>query len=128
MTNAVTHAKKLSDKGYTTYLPGGEFKATTEAIVGDEATLSLQKYNFTKGFWGTNGVSLTAGFSTPDVKEAMVKRAAMLNCARCYVLCDSSKFSQISCVKFGDFANADIITTKVTEEEFAHCDNILEVR
>lgn len=128
VTNAVTHAKKLSDKGYTTYLPGGEFKATTEAIVGDEATLSLQKYNFTKGFWGTNGVSLTAGFSTPDVKEAMVKRAAMLNCARCYVLCDSSKFSQISCVKFGDFANADIITTKVTEEEFAHCDNILEVR
>ena len=118
----------LSDKGYTTYLPGGEFKATTEAIVGDEATLSLQKYNFTKGFWGTNGVSLTAGFSTPDVKEAMVKRAAILNCARCYVLCDSSKFSQISCVKFGDFANADIITTKVTEEEFAHCDNILEVR
>ena len=73
-------------------------------------------------------MSLTAGFSTPDVKEAMVKRAAMLNCARCYVLCDSSKFSQISCVKFGDFANADIITTKVTEEEFAHCDNILEVR
>ena len=128
VTNAVTHAKKLSDKGYTTYLPGGEFKATTEAIVGDEAALSLQKYNFTKGFWGTNGVSLTAGFSTPDVKEAMVKRAAMLNCARCYVLCDSSKFSQISCVKFGDFANADIITTKVTEEEFAHCDNILEVR
>ena len=127
VTNAVSHAKKLSDAGYIVYIPGGEFKATTEAVVGDEAILSLQKYNFTKGFWGTNGVSRTAGFSTPDVKEAMVKRAAMLNCGKRYVLCDPSKFSQISCVKFGDFANADIITTKVTGEEYAHCSNILEV-
>lgn len=127
VTNAVSHAKKLSEAGYTTYILGGEFKATTEAVVGDEAIMSLQKYNFTKGFWGTNGVSLTAGFSTPDVKEAMVKQAAMRNCAKRYVLCDSSKFSQISCVKFGDFANADIITTKVTGDEYAHCNNIVEV-
>lgn len=28
--------KKLSEAGYTTYILGGEFKATTEAIVGDE--------------------------------------------------------------------------------------------
>ena len=56
LTNAVSHARKLSMAGYTTYILGGEFKATTEAIVGDEAIESLQKYNFTKGFWGTNGV------------------------------------------------------------------------
>lgn len=128
VTNAVSHAKKLSEAGYATYIPGGEFKATTEAIVGDEAIASLQKYNFTKGFFGTNGVSLTAGFSTPDVKEAMVKKAAMTNSAKRYILCDPSKFSQISCVKFGDFANADIITTELAGEEYAHCNNIVEVR
>lgn len=127
VTNAVSHAKKLSESGYTTYILGGEFKATTEAIVGDEAIESLKKYNFTKGFWGTNGVSLTGGFSTPDVKEAMVKRASMESCAKCYVLCDPSKFSQVSCVKFAEFANADIISTKVSDEEYAQCSNILEV-
>lgn len=127
VTNAVTHARKLSQLGYTTYVLGGEFKAATEAIVGEEAIASLEKYNFTKGFWGTNGVSLERGFSTPDVKEAMIKKVSMSHCKTPYILCDSSKFSQISCVKFEDFANAFIITTKANEEEFAECDNVLEV-
>lgn len=116
VTNALTHARKLSQLGYTTYIPGGEFKATTEAVIGDEAVESLRKYNFTKGFWGTNSVSLKGGFATPDVREAMVKKTSMENCAECYVLCDSSKFSQISCVKFNEIANAVIITTELTKE------------
>lgn len=127
VTNALGHAKKLTQAGYTTYVPGGEFKHSTEAIVGDEAILSLSKYNFTKGFWGTNGVSLEQGFSTPDVKEAMVKRKSMEQCREKYILCDASKFSHISCVSFADFTSAEIITTKVTDETFFHCNNILEV-
>lgn len=127
VTNALSHAKKLSQAGCTTYVPGGEFKLSTEAIVGDEAVLSLSKYNFTKGFWGTNGVSIEQGFSTPDVKEAMIKRKSMEQCKHRYILCDSSKFSHISCVTFADFTSAKIITTKVAEEAFADCTNILEV-
>jgi DeoR family fructose operon transcriptional repressor len=127
VTNAVIHARKLSLAGYTTYILGGEFKASTEAIVGVEAVACLRKYNFTKGFWGTNGVSKKCGFSTPDVKEAMVKRAAMESCAKPYVLTDSDKFSRISCVKFGEFANAVIITNQVKEKEYAHCENVVEV-
>ena len=128
VTNAVLHARKLSMAGYTTYILGGEFKATTEAIVGDEAIESLQKYNFTKGFWGTNGVHQKLGFSTPDVKEAKVKEVAMKHCAKRYVLCDSSKFSQISCVKFGEFAKTCIITTQILDESYRQCDNIIEVK
>ena len=116
VTNALSHARKLSQRGYTAYIPGGEFKAATEAVVGEEAMESLRKYNFTKGFWGTNGISVKGGFSTPDVKEANVKKTAMEHCAECYVLCDSSKFSQISCVKFNEIANAVIITTENTKE------------
>lgn len=133
VTNAVSHARKLSQAGYTTYILGGQFKASTEAIVGEEAAASLQKYNFTKGFWGTNGISRTEGFSTPDVKEARIKEISMSRCQNCYVLSDASKFSQISCVKFGEFANADIITTQLSEEQeevyemYAGCDNVLEV-
>lgn len=134
VTNAVAHARKLSQKGYTTYIPGGEFKATTEAIVGGEAVESLQKYNFTKGFWGTNGINCKRGFSTPDAKEALVKKTSMQHCAECYILCDSSKFSQISCVKFGEFTNAVIITTERIKEvlgeeypEYAVCKNVLQL-
>ena len=128
VTNAISHAKLLSEKGCRVYILGGEFKSQTEAIVGDEAIESLQKYNFTKGFWGTNGVHQKLGFSTPDVKEAKVKEVAMEHCAKRYVLCDSSKFSQISCVKFGEFAKTCIITTQILDESYRQCDNIIEVK
>lgn len=127
VTNAAIHAKKLSQIGCTTYILGGEFKATTEAIVGDEAIISLSKYNFTKGFWGANGVSLTTGFSTPDVKEAMIKQKSMERCKDRYVLCDDSKFSQISSVTFAEFSSAKIITNRIKEETYSKCSNIVEV-
>lgn len=86
VTNAIGHAKKLAEHGCKVYILGGEFKAVTEAIVGEEAVFTLDKYNFTKGFWGANGVSLQRGFSTPELKEAMVKRKSMENCRDCYIL------------------------------------------
>ena len=90
VTNAIGHAKKLAEHGCKVYILGGEFKAVTEAIVGEEAVFTLDKYNFTKGFWGANGVSLQKGFSTPELKEAMVKRKSMENCRDCYILADES--------------------------------------
>ena len=127
VTNAISHAKKLADNGFRVYILGGEFKSSTEAIVGDEAVATVAKYNFTKGFWGTNGISVTKGFSTPEVKEAMVKKKSMENCKECYILADASKFSQISSVKFADFENATIITTQLNQKEFKNYKNIREV-
>lgn len=127
VTNSFSHAKKLAQLGYTTYILGGELKSSTEAVVGDEAIESLRKYNFTKGFFGTNGVSMKRGFSTPEVKEAMVKRTAIANTKEVYVLCDESKFSQISCVSFADFKDATIITTKAPSENYRQYSNIVEV-
>lgn len=127
VTNAITHAKKLADHGCTVYILGGEFKAVTEAIVGEEAVVTLEKYNFTKGFWGTNAVSLVKGFSTPELKEALVKKKSMENCRDCYVLADESKFNQISSVTFAPFESATIITTGVIHASFQNCQNILYV-
>jgi len=127
VTNAVGHAKRLAERGYTVYLPGGEFKAVTEAIVGEEAVINLDKYNFTKGFWGANGVSAQKGFSTPEMKEAMVKRKSMENSGECYVLADESKFNQTSSVTFAAFEDAKVITTKPIHPAFGKYENVIEV-
>lgn len=127
VTNAVTHAKKLAGRGFTVYILGGEFKAVTEAIVGEEAVASLEKYNFTKGFWGTNGITRERGFSTPEVKEAMVKQKSMQNCKQRYVLADTSKFNQISSVTFAPFESAQIITTGLSQTTFRKCKNVIEI-
>lgn len=127
VTNAITHAKKLAERGCTVYILGGEFKAVTEAIVGEEAVATLEKYNFTKGFWGTNGISMTKGFSTPEVKEALVKKKSMSNCKECYVLADESKFNKISSVTFAPFEKAEIITNGLTQQAYLKCKNVLNI-
>lgn len=127
VTDSLVNAKKLARKGYKSYILGGEFKLSTEAVVGSEALESLRKYNFTKGFFGTNGISRKEGLSTPDVKEAAVKKKAMERCGKKYILADKSKFSKISPVTFADFDEALIITTGLSDKAFKDCANILEV-
>lgn len=127
VTNAVTHAKRLAERGFTVYLLGGEFKAVTEAIVGEIAVTALGKYNFTKGFWGANGVSMKRGYSTPEVKEAMVKRKSMENCAKRFVLADASKFNQISSVTFAPFGDATVVTTELNQRAYLKCKNVVNI-
>lgn len=127
VTNSLSHAKKLSDKGYRVYILGGEFKSTTEAIVGEEAVETLDKYNFTKGFWGTNGISIKNGYTTPEIKEAMVKKKSMQQCKEKYILADGSKFNQISSIKFAEYDDAKIITERPISDEYINQTNILEV-
>ncbi len=127
VTNAVAHAKRLSEIGCKVYILGGEFKASTEAVVGEEAMEALEKYYFTKGFWGTNGVNVSKGFSTPDVKEAMIKKKSMEHCMERYILCDESKFSQLSCVSFASFESAIILTTDIRQEIYRDYKNVVEV-
>ena len=126
VTNAIGHARKLAALGCTVYLLGGEFKGTTDAIVGEEAVLSIAKYNFTKGFFGTNGVTVEQGFTTPEVKEALIKRRALAQTKDAYILADASKFGEISTVTFGDFADATVLTDQINKK-YSDFSNIKEV-
>lgn len=125
VTNAASHALRLAESGFSVVLIGGEVKAATEAIVGNEAYVNLQKYNFTKGFFGSNGVDQRFGFTTPDVSEALVKECAVRHSRDRYVLCDSSKFYQVTPVTFCEFNAARIITDRVPDETYRKVPNII---
>lgn len=125
VTNAVAHALQLAGNGFRVILIEGELKAATEAIVGNEAYVSLKKYNFTKGFWGTNGISARTGFTTPDINEAMIKRCALEHTQKPYILCDSRKFHQTNPVSFGEFSSAQIITDELPDASYQIYKNII---
>ena len=95
--------------------------------MGEEAVSSVEKYNFTKGFWGANGISMQRGFSTPELKEALVKKRSMENCRDCYILADDSRFNQISSVTFAPFESAKIITTGLTKPAYRKSKNVIEI-
>ena len=88
VTNCIAHAKKLARKGCKVYVLGGQLKDTTEAIIGLVAASNLQKYNFSKAFIGTNGISEKQGFTTPDTDEAMLKAVAVERSFVAYILAD----------------------------------------
>ncbi len=122
VTNAVAHAKNLVLRGFKVFLIGGELKETTEAIIGETAILSLQKYQFSVGFFGTNGISLKRGFTTPDIREATMKKVAIQCTApqRRFILADHEKFGLISTVKFADIGDAIIVTDAKPAEKYAN--------
>ena len=127
VTNGVSHARMLAQRGIHVTLIGGELKGSTEAVIGSFALQMLQMYHFTRGFFGTNGVTKHEGFTTPDASEALVKRKAMEQCRKAYVLSDASKFGQISSVTFRDFKEAEVITDRCPKE-FEGNKNIVVVR
>ncbi|WP_027631479.1 DeoR/GlpR family DNA-binding transcription regulator [Clostridium hydrogeniformans] len=127
VTNGIGHGKKLVEKQCKTFILGGEIKWATEATIGVEAINSLKKYNFTKGFFGANGISKNRGYTTPDINEALVKEEALGRTRNPYVLGDNSKFDEISSVTFGQLSRAVIITTKIEDNEYKELTEVLEV-
>ena len=123
VTNGVSHARALAQMGVRVLLIGGELKGSTEAVIGSQAMQMLKNYHFTKGFFGTNGMTQREGFTTPESNEALVKRTAMEQCLEKYVVSDSSKFGQISAVTFFSFDGA-VILTESCSKEYKDCRNI----
>ena len=127
VTNAFINAKKLAQKGFQVFVPGGEIKLSTEAIVGAECVISLQHYNFTKCFVGVNGISMSGGLSTHDKSEATVKSTVIHHSKEIYILADHSKFDQITSVRFAGLNCGEIITDKLIDKKYLSESSIKEV-
>lgn len=118
VTNGIEHARLLTRKGCKTFMLGGQFKPSTEAIVGAMAVDSIRRYNFTKCFMGTNGVSVDCGFTTPDAEEAALKTEAMNHAYLSFMLADHSKFGLVTSVTFAPLRKACILTERDPGEAF----------
>lgn len=118
VTNGIVHAKKLIQRGMRAFIIGGQLKLSTEAVIGAQAVNNLKKYNFTKCFMGTNGISVEAGYSTPDIEEALIKTEAIARSFVSYVLADSSKFGMVSSVTYADLSQACIVTDSVPDTKY----------
>lgn len=127
VTNGIVHARKLVQKGLNAYLVGGKVKEATEATVGTEAIANIGNFNFSKAFLGTNGIDITAGFTTPEIEEAMLKDAAVKNSYMTFVLADRTKFRRVFSVTFSQLKKCCIITDTLLDSSFSKETVIKEV-
>ncbi len=127
VTNGISHARKLINKGLTAYMIGGKMKPITEAVVGAEGIANIKNFNFTKTFMGTNGIDMKTGFTTPDIEEALIKEAAINKSYMAFVLADHTKFERIFPVTFSPIQKCCIITDSLPDRRFANETVIKEV-
>ena len=116
--DGVAHARTLVQKGCKVFLPGGLLRPQTEAIVGAAALTSLRQYRFTKAFMGANGVSLDAGFTTPDPEEAVVKAAVVEHARETWFLVDDAKFAQVCPAVIADLHSGVILTNRCPNPKY----------
>lgn len=128
VTNGLEHACALSRAGFSVVMLGGEVKPVTEAVVGPSVVDTIRQFNFTKGFFGVNGISPKAGYTTPEWLESAVKSEAMRRCRNCYVLADSGKFEAVATMSFAPLSDATIITTSAPHSVYFKQTNIIEVK
>lgn len=101
ITNGVEIALELLKFGYEVQIVGGTLKPITEAVVGEFALEFIKTCHFDLSFIGANGVSET-GYSTPDLKEGMIKKAVIVNSRMAYVLADQSKLGKVTSFIFSE--------------------------
>lgn len=119
VTNGIVHAKRLIERGFSTTIIGGRVKASTEAVIGPGSVEELSRFNFTKSFMGTNGISDQKGFTTPDVDEALVKAEAVRRTLQSYVLADHTKFGVVTPVTFANVWDCSIITDTTPDRKYS---------
>lgn len=111
VTTGVDNASQLADYQVATRMLPGTVKPATKALIGATTAHAMAACHFDLAFLGTNGVHLKYGLTTPDEEEAAIKRVAIERATQTVVLADPSKFGQVSFAKFGDLADATILTT-----------------
>lgn len=128
MTNSIPLVQKLAHKGCNVYILPGRVKSTTESVIGSQVLAYLQHCHFTLGFFGTNGISLDEGCTTPDSEEATGKQAALKQCQERFVLSDNSKFGLASHITFAELNETKIITASTKDAiDFTPYQKITEV-
>lgn len=112
VTNALPTAMTLSSRPNIELLfVGGRVRGVTLACVDDWATRTLDGLRVDVTFSATNGLSIDAGLTTPDISEAAAKRAMIRAGQRVILLADHTKVGQEHFARFGELDQVDLFIT-----------------
>ncbi len=109
VTNGLHIAQEAAAYNIAVYLLGGELKHTTMAVVGSQALESIEHYQFDACFMGTNGIT-EESYSTPDVKEGILKKHVISRSRKKYVCSDQSKLHVHTAYVFAKRDQCELIT------------------
>ena len=108
-TLALTYARAYP--GVQLTIVGGEFRASTESLVGPAAREQLERFHVGIAFVGTDGFSGAGGLTTNLVEGAEIVRLMASHAERAVVVADSSKSGRTGFVHTLAFDAVDELIT-----------------
>jgi DeoR/GlpR family transcriptional regulator of sugar metabolism len=112
ITNALNIALILgADPDINLVLTGGEFKAPTLSLTGQNAADSLEGLHVDKLFLATAGIALKTGLTYPSISDIVVKRAMIESADVVYLVADHSKIGKSSFASLGALSLIDYLIT-----------------
>ena len=94
----------------TVLLTGG-MRTPSDALVGPLAVAALASLHLDQVFMGVHGMSLHAGFTTPNMLEAETNKAFANAAEQLVVLADHTKWNTVGLASIAPLSSADIVVT-----------------
>jgi DeoR family fructose operon transcriptional repressor len=111
VTNSLPVVMELAGRGPRLIVIGGEFRATSQALVGPLSKYLLENLHVDRAFIGSYAVSLEDGLTTTDPAEAFTKKLALERATQVVLLADSRKMGAHSFVQAGPLDAVDVLVT-----------------
>lgn len=92
VTNGIPQMERLKQRGINALLLCGFLKEYSRAVVGRQTTEMLKGFRFDKAFLGIHGLSEDYALLSADEYEHEIKRIAIRNSKKSYVLAGERKF------------------------------------
>ena len=117
-TNALDHARELvGQKDINIILVGGELRHDARACSGYLTKDTISQMVFDKGFVGVEHISIEHGITTPNMREAELKRTIIKSSKKSIILADYSKFWNDSLIQI---APAEKLYRVITDWHISH--------
>ena len=117
VTNSLPAIVELAGRGPRLIVIGGEFRATSQALVGPLSQHLLENLHVDRAFIGSYAVSLDDGLTTTDPAEAFTKKLALERATQVVLLADSRKMGGHSFVHAGQLESVDVLVTDTGIDE-----------
>lgn len=112
VTNSLTFPTELLNApGIDVTLVGGMLRRETLVFVGPMTEQAMERVRVDKAFVGINGLHVKHGLTTPNPIEAATKHKMYEIAEEVILLCDSSKFGNVTFAKVGDLTEIDKLIT-----------------
>jgi DeoR family myo-inositol catabolism operon transcriptional repressor len=98
---------------------GGTLFRRTNSFVDSGAVSSLKKYNISKAFLATTGISIAKGITNSSSLEYDIKKYIVEHCDKRILLADDTKLGKVSLITYYDLKDIQVfVTNQKPDDEY----------